>query len=191
MFKMKLKTVFNILYILFSILFISYLVLPSPKFPPPPPGAVQSMEEADIETPLKKAYFTNYTREQVIDHYLNQFNRHSIILNYPPEDAQTLIRDQTRSRYLQELVHPFRESLFINGFIPMEAKDDIWYKGIHYEEKITIKYVTSNPIVRVGVVIATLVVAWKLLDLWMITLVDLVKTFLLNFSKKQNKYGQH
>ncbi|MBX4205801.1 hypothetical protein KW795_01245 [Candidatus Microgenomates bacterium] len=178
------KKAFFFLYLIFSILFIVYLVLPSPKFPDPPPGAVQSMEEADIETPLKKAYFTNYTREQVIDHYLNQFNRHSILLNYPPEDAQTIIRDQTRSRYLQELVHPFRESLFINGFIPMQAKDDIWYKGVHYEEKITIKYIPSNPVVRVTVVIATLIVAWKLLDLWIITLADLVKVLPLKLLKK-------
>lgn len=136
-----------------------YTLLPSPKFPAPPPNAVQSTEEADSEDPLRRAYFTNYTREQVIDHYRNQFRYQPFILrlNYPPEDAQTIIRDQTRSTYLEELVHPLRESLFINGFVPRVAKDDIWYKGTHYEEKITVKYVVASAFVRVP--IATLSVA--------------------------------
>jgi hypothetical protein len=140
------KKVLYIVLFIFSLLFIVYLVLPSPKFPTPPPGAVQSLEEADTESTLRRAYFTNYTREQIIAHYQNQFRYHifTIELNYPPEDAPTLIRDQTRSYYLEELVHPFRESVYINGFIPQKAQDDIWYKGIHYEEKITIKYVPGN-----------------------------------------------
>lgn len=146
-----------------------YTAYPAPKFPAPPPNAVQSMEEADTETPLRRAYFTNYTREQVIDHYKDQF-RFKILtleLNYPPEDAQTLIRDQTRSRYLEELVHPLRESLYINGFIPVQAKDDIWYKGVHYEEKITIRYVQSSTLLRVVISIVSLIslafVVWQLI----------------------------
>ncbi|MEK7497352.1 MAG: hypothetical protein AAB656_00340 [Patescibacteria group bacterium] len=140
-----------------ALMVLAYSLLPSPNFPAPPPGAVQSMEEADIETPLKRAYFTNYTRGQIVDHYKNQF-RYRVLtlrLNYPPEDAQTLIRDQTRSAYLEELVHPLRESLFINGFIPKELKDDIWYKGVHYEEKITIKYMPSSIFVRVPIALVS------------------------------------
>lgn len=170
-----LKKLLLFLYIVGSILFLIYLSLPSPKFPDPTFDSVQSMEKADIETPFKKAYFTNFTREQVIDHYLNQFSRKSLVLNYPPEDAQTLIRDQTRSRYLHELVHPFRESLFVNGFIAMQPKDDIWYKGVHYEQKITIKYVKSNPIVRLVVATLTLVVGWRLIDLWLLVFSDFRK----------------
>ncbi len=154
------------LYFAISIVFIIYLVLPSPKFPEPPFDAVQSMEEADTETTLRRAYFTNFTREQVIDHYRNQFSRRSLLLNYPPEDAGAVIRDQTRSYYLQELVHPFRESLFINGFIAQKAQDDIWYKGVHYEQKITIKYNSSNPAFKLGVAGLTLVSGWFLINLW-------------------------
>lgn len=143
----------------FGIGFLGYLILlPTPKFPEPPPGAVQSMEKADIESTSRRAYFTNYTREQVVAHYQNQFRykNFTLRLNYPPEDAQSLIRDQTRSYYLEELVHPFRESLYINGFIAQVPKDDIWYKGIHYEEKITIKYVPGSLVLRVFVGIITL-----------------------------------
>ncbi len=152
------KKALYLLLILFATLFLVYLLKPSPNFPAPPPGSVQSMEDADIESPLRRAYFTNYTRQQIIAHYKNQFRmgKLTLELNYPPEDAQALIRDQTRSYYLEELVHPFRESLYINGFIPQVAKDDIWYKGVHYEEKITIKYVPSNFILRIFVAILTL-----------------------------------
>jgi len=134
---------------------LAYTLLPAPDFPAPPPGSVQSMEEADIETPLKRAYFTNYTREQVVEHYKDQFRYRAFTLrlNYPPEEAQTLIRDQARATYLEELVHPLRESLFINGFVPYLAKDDIHYKGIHYEEKITIKYIPSSIFVRAPIAV--------------------------------------
>lgn len=144
--------------VVFGILFLAYLFLSSPKFPDPPPHAVQSMEDGDLESPLRRAYFTNYTREQVIAHYKNQFRYLPFILelNYPPEDAQTLIRDQARSYYLEELVHPFRESLYVNGFIATKPQDEINYKGVHYEEKITIKYVPSNLSVRVVFALLTL-----------------------------------
>lgn len=148
-------------YILFSIIFLTYIFPPCPPFPVPPPDAVRSTEDADTETPLRRAYFTNYTREQIIAHYKAHFSRLvTLELNYPPEDAQTLIRDQTRSYYLEELVHPFRESLFINGFIPQQAKDEIWYRGVHYQEKITIRYVPTTIIARATIGISTLVLIY-------------------------------
>lgn len=147
---LNLKKILYLLLFVFGLLFFIYLLLPSPQFPNPPQDSTQSMEDADTETPLRRAYFTNYTREQVIAHYKNQFRYKpfTLELNYPPEEAQTLIRDQTRSYYLEELVHPFRESVYINGFIPTKPADDIWYKGVHYEEKITIKYVPASLALR-------------------------------------------
>jgi hypothetical protein len=159
------KRILYLALLVFSAFFVAYLLLPAPKFPEPPPGAVQSMEQADTETPMRRAYFTNYTREQVVAHYKNQFRYRpfTLDLNYPPEDAQTLIRDQTRSYYLEELVHPFRESVYVNGFIATAPQDDIWYKGVHYEEKVTIKYVPSSLAVRL--IFAALTVG---LMFWMI-----------------------
>ena len=49
-----------------------------------------------------------------MSHYTKQFGWGER-LNYPPEDAQTLIRDQTQATFLEEIVHPMRESLFIAG----------------------------------------------------------------------------
>ena len=78
-------------------------------------------------------------------------------LNYPPEDAQWLIRDQTRSVFLEEIVHPFRESVFVNGFQARAAKDDIWYKGGHYDTKLTIRYVPSSLLIRAPLVFFSLI----------------------------------
>jgi len=161
------KKPFLIFILLTLVGLVAYMLLPTPKYPAPPPDAVQSMEKADTEDPLRRAYFTNYTREQVIDHYRNHFRYQPFILrlNYPPEDSQTIIRDQTRSTYLEELVHPLRESLYINGFEPRVPKDDIWYKGVHYGQKIIIKFVPTSLFVRLPVALISLlslfVVAWQ------------------------------
>lgn len=158
-----------ILFKIFSVVilgsFLFYLLLPTPAFPLPPSDSVRSFEFADIESPLRRAYFTNYSREDVLTHYHIQFEHSSFLniplptyrLNYPPEDAYTLIRDQTRSTFLEEIVHPFRETFFVNGFKPSQEKDDIWYQGMHYEQKITVKYVPSSPLVRVSLVFFSLI----------------------------------
>jgi len=124
----------------------------SPVFPEPPPGAVQSYEPADVESSFRRGYFTNLDRDEVLRHYKSQFKKGSIFmlnLNYPPENSYELIRDQTRSTYLEELVHPLRDSIFINGYIPEASSDHIAYKGIPYSQKITIKYNTSSLFSRV------------------------------------------
>lgn len=143
------KKLFLLLYFLFSLVFLWYLAKVTPPFPTPPPGALQSMEPGDTETTLRRAYFTNYTREQVMQHYKAQYNFLPIFrFNYPPEEAGRFIRELTRSSYLEELVHPFRTSLFINGFIPSVEKDVINIKGQHFEQKITIRLVESSRMAR-------------------------------------------
>ncbi|MGD0523216.1 MAG: hypothetical protein ABSA43_01515, partial [Candidatus Microgenomates bacterium] len=65
------------LYVIFALVLFIYLLLPGYSFPNPPPGAVQSMEQADTETPLRQAYFTDFTRTEVVDYYQNQMSRSS------------------------------------------------------------------------------------------------------------------
>lgn len=154
------------------LLLLLYVQLPTFPFPLQPSDSVQSLEDADTEYPLRRAFFTNLTREQVLDHYQNQlensqglsFELPTFKLNYPPEDAYTLIRDQTRSTFLEEIVHPLRESFFVNGFRPKLAKDEIWYKGSSYEQKITVLYKTSNVLVRVFVLTCGFLLLWFLVD---------------------------
>lgn len=168
------KKISKLVYLLFSALFIFYLALPNPGFPEPLPDALQSGEPADTEDPLRRSYFTDYDREGVLDYYQEQFARSSFWalplptyrLNYPPEESQTIIRDQARSTYLEEIVHPFRESLFVNGFGARTAKDAIFIEDKLWKQKITVKYIPSSVFVRVGVALFTLGVMWVLLSEW-------------------------
>lgn len=158
----------KILFVVFSLVFLFYLYLPNPKFPNPPEGALQSNEPADTETPLRRAYFTNLLRGEVMNFYKKEFESPALFgipffterLNYPPEEAKTLIRDQTRSTFLEELVHPFRESLFVNGFEPKVAKDAIFIEGKPWRQKIIVKYVPSERKVRILVGLLTLTAIW-------------------------------
>jgi len=159
------------LFILFSIIFLAYLSLPNPEFPTVPPDALQSDEPGDTETPLRRAYFTNLNRDEVMQHYKNEFKGSSFLgiylptyrLNYPPEEAQTIIRDQTRSTFLEEIVHPFRESIFINGFEPKDPKDAIEIKGRPWRQKIIVRYVPSSIWLRlvlgISALLATIIVS--------------------------------
>lgn len=177
------KRITKILFILFSTLFALYLLLPNPTFPEPPSDALQSNEPADTETPLRRAYFTNYTREEVMAHYKDQFEKPVVFgiflpsyrLNYPPEEAQTIIRDQTRSTFLEEIVHPFRESVYINGFKPAYKKDAILIEGKDWYQKITVRFVPSNSFVRVVVVVSALVLVAIIAKEWAISIKSYLK----------------
>ncbi len=159
------RKILKIIFLLFSIIFLFYVALPNPDFPKPPPDSFQSQEPADTETPLRRAYFTNYSRAEVLDFYQNQFSKSSfwgisiptLRLNYPPEESQTIIRDQTRSTFLQEIVHPFRESIYINGFEPKEARDAIFIEGRSWRQKIIIRLVPSQTPSRLLITLVTLV----------------------------------
>lgn len=165
-----------------GVLFIIYLLLPSPDFPEPPIDSVQSMEPADTETPLRRAYFTNYTREEVHEHYRGQFvisfmgiEIPTYTLIYPPEEAYGIIRDQTRSTHLKEIVYPMRESFYINEFVPKEEKDDIWYDGVHYNQKITVRIVQSSPLVRSALALGVFVILFVVVVEWLDAFGDLWK----------------
>lgn len=159
------KAIVKYLYIFFSIGYLSYLSLPTPQFPLPPVDAIQSEEPADVENSLRRAYFTDSTREEVINSYKNQlehapfmklFTLPTYRLNYPPEEAYGIIRDQTRSTFLEEIVHPFRESLFINGFEPKLEKDAITIDDKRWRQKITVRWVPSSLFARLSIGVLTL-----------------------------------
>jgi hypothetical protein len=145
----------KIIFILFGISLLVYLSFPNLNFPDPLPGAYQSGEPADVETPLRRGYYTDMTRAEVISWYRNQF-KWGILLNYPPENAQEVIRDQTKSTFLQEVVHPFRESIYINGFEPQTDEYKLVINGTTYRQKVIVRYVENPVWLRLAVGVATL-----------------------------------
>lgn len=117
-----------------------YLLIPIPGFPPPPPGSLISYEPADTESIYRKSYYTDLSRDQIMAFYKSQFKKPFIRLNHPPEEAQSLIRDQARSSWLEELVHPGKDLEYINGFYPTKATEQINLNKVHYQGKITVHY---------------------------------------------------
>lgn len=159
------KNVTKAFLVIVSVVFLGYLLLPNPGFPLPPPDSIQSKEPADTETSLRRAYFTNYSRQEVMDWYKSQF-KWGEDLNYPPETSQTIIRDQTRSTFLEEIVHPLRESIYVNGFEPAELKDAIFIEDRPWRQKIIIRYVPSPVFIRVAVFAGTAASALVLFGAW-------------------------
>jgi hypothetical protein len=143
---------------------VYYLALPAPQFPDPPSDVIRSGEPADIEDDLRRAYFTNLDRQEVMTWYQYRFDKSdykiarffSYRLNYPPENAQIIIRDQTRSTFLEEIVHPFRESIYINGFEPNLPNEVIFVEGKDWRQKIIVKYIPGSLIGRLFVGVSIL-----------------------------------
>lgn len=168
----------KIIYLVLSAFFLFYLVIPAPDFPPQPPDTLKSDEPGDIEDPLRPSYFTDFDREGIIGYYKQHFSNSPLLnipfltyrLNYPPEESVTIIRDQARSTYLEELVHPFRESLFVNGFGARVAKDVIIIQDRLWQEKITIKYIPSSLVVRVAIGAISMGVLWIVINEWALVL---------------------
>ena len=173
----------KIVYIIYAIIFLIYLGLPNLNFPEPPTDSLMSNEPGDIENPSIRSYFTDYSREDIISHYKKGFSKNSIlgipmptfVLNYPPEEAKIIIKQQTRSTFLQEIVHPLRESIFINGFEAKEEKDTIFINNKIWKYKINVKLVSSNILNRFVIGSLTLLLIPLLVLQW-------IKTF--NYSKK-------
>lgn len=153
------KAFFVILFVLISVVGV-YLLWPSPQFPNPPAGVYVSSEPADTESIYRRAYYSNLSREEIINYYKGQFLPikyfPQVRINHPPEEAYSMIRDQTRSSWLEQLVHPWRESLYVNGFYPTKPTEQIYINGTHYVNKITVHYFPSSPAARITVLMLAL-----------------------------------
>lgn len=154
--KSKISKIF---FVTFSIVFLTYLAWPARPFPNTLWDFESSTEPADKETPLRRGYYTNLTREQLMSHYKKEFGW-GINLNYPPEEAQTIIRDQTKATFLEEVVHPMRESLFVAGNEFKPGKGIFRINEKEYKQKVIVKYIDSNIGVRIIVGILTLGLIW-------------------------------
>ncbi|MBI2008291.1 hypothetical protein HYS82_01410 [Candidatus Amesbacteria bacterium] len=138
-----------------------YLVWPTPGFPLIPSGSFISTEPADTESSYRRAFYTNLSRAEIVNYYKDQWHWPFIRLNHPPEFSFGFIRDQTRSSWLEELVHPWKDSLYINGFYPITPQEQFNYNGQHYIGKITLHYFPSFPVTRLTVLsLTTLCIYW-------------------------------
>ncbi len=126
---MNLKAFFKplgLVYLLFCGLLLIYMLSPMPKNinqVAALPNAEKSNLDGDTwQIPNVKAYFSNNYRDFATNFYrqdfqtLNHLPFPPLRLNHPPEYAFTAIKKYTDSTYLEEMVYPLRDSLFVNGF---------------------------------------------------------------------------
>jgi hypothetical protein len=162
----RFKKVSWFLGLLFFLFALAYLLLPAPAEPPPLPESTKSNLPGDtVEIPYLYAYFTNLSREEVMAFYQKHYSRSSFLnlplpslkFNHPPEYCWVVIRDTEHSSYLEEIVHPFRESFYINGYEPAndpfveesQRRPTLIYEGKEYQAKVLVLPVYSSPLIRV------------------------------------------
>lgn len=141
-------------FVVFNFCSILYLISPTPKLSDLP-NSVKSDEPGDtVQISNVSAYYTNLTRTEVMNFYKANYNGlFRINLNHPPEKAKEIIKDTIQSYYLEELILPYKESLYINGF---EWENDVFTKPAQriknklifnkkeYKAKITIRIFPSS-----------------------------------------------
>lgn len=139
-----------------------YLLLPSPKNFPPLPNSFKSIEPGDTwQIANVSAYYTDLPRQEVINYYYNYFSRSPFLqiplitykLNHPPERIKEILRDTQFTTFVEEIVHPLRESVFISGFEwnndpftapERRAKNILIVNGKTYQFKVTLFYQESK-----------------------------------------------
>lgn len=153
------KIIFLIIWIVLGL----YMLYPNTAMPMWLPEALKSNEPADTETINRQSFFTNMNRAEIMDHFDKNFvGLANYKLNYPPEESNTWIRELTPSSYMEEIVHPLKQSLYINGFTPTKPTEQINRGGVHYDTKVTIHYFPSGIITRLTVWFGLGLVSWFL-----------------------------
>lgn len=156
-------------YILSFIIFLLgcvYLLLPSVPLPDLSNSKL-SQESGDTwQHPDQKGFYTNKTRSEVISELQGKFSIKfwnitlpSYRLNYRPEESYEFVRDQTPSYYLEEIIYPLKESMFVNGWEPSNTpmyknidpskRPFLEYQGQKYLSKVTLRPVYSKSVYQI------------------------------------------
>lgn len=157
-------------------------MLPSPAEPSPLLDSRKSTEPGDTgQIPGLFAYYTNLSRVEVTNFYFNHYSRSKLLgiplltirLNHPPEYAWEVIIDTIHSSYLEEFVHPLRESLFINGYEPAsdpfrepgQKLANFEFDGKVYTMKVMVYKKESSPLWRILIFSGILICGWIMIGM--------------------------
>lgn len=154
------------IYFFFCVIFLIYLVWPGSAkisdFNALPSSTKSKLEGDTIQIPNVSAYFSNNFRGFVVPFYLANYQKLShfpfppLRLNHPPEYSWKVIKVNTDSTYLEELVYPLRDSLYVNGYEPFyEDGSSKFWGSVKFETdqkewftKTTLRFYPSGLIVR-------------------------------------------
>lgn len=143
------------------------MVWPGPSkisdFAPLPYSDKSTLAGDTVQIPNVTAYFSDHYRKYVVSYYQQNYRQNfhlpfaPLRLNHPPEYSWNVIKKHTDSTYLEELVYPLRDSLFVNGFEPFyeDGSPKFWGstklnegKNLWYT-KTTLRFYPSNIIVKI------------------------------------------
>ncbi len=139
-----------------NLLIVFYLAYPLPQIPNLD-NSIKSTEPGDT-TQLQNvtAFYNNLERQAVINFYVDNYQKkHPLALkiNHPPEKAKVIIKDTIQTYYLEEIIIPFKQSLFINGYNWQKdvftapgtrVKNKMLVDGQEYTTKVTLKIYTPS-----------------------------------------------
>lgn len=153
-------------FVIFSTLLFVYMLWPGPSqisdFYALPNSDKSTLEGDTIQVPNVAGYFSNNYREFVTPFYSKNYQKKTLLpfppfkLNHPPEFSWIAIKRHTDTTYLEELIYPLRDSLYVNGLEPyyedgtpkfwgatkFEIGKNIWFT------KVTLRFYPSNPLVK-------------------------------------------
>lgn len=152
-----------------GMVFTVYLVIPGPAFPPPDlRDSIKSYLPGDtVQIENVAGYYTDLERDEVMAFYQDYFSRSSFLslplpvmnFNHRPEYSKQVWVDTMQSYYLEELVLPFRENLFVNGytwqkdpFTPENKREQfaLKYQGRIWDTKVSLRWFKAGIFTRVG-----------------------------------------
>lgn len=154
------------LYISFSLILLLYMLWPGPTrisdFKPLPDSYKSQLEGDTIQIPNVAGFFSNNYRSFVVPFYSQNYQEDMhfplppIRLNHPPEYSWIAIKKHTDSTYLEELIYPLRDSLYVNGLEPFNPdKTPKFWGAIPFEvggklwdTKTTLRFYPSSPWVK-------------------------------------------
>lgn len=165
-------------FILFSVLLLLYMLWPGPDkisdFKALPSSSKSSLAGDNItQVPNVAGYFSDNFRDFVVPFYseIYQTQAHFFFpplrLNHPPEYSWTVIKKHTDSTYIEELVYPLRDALYVNGFEPFypDGNPKFWGStkfeegGAHWYTKTTLRFYPSQLVTRflvwLGIIFST------------------------------------
>jgi hypothetical protein len=148
------KKILITIFIIFNIFAVIYLITPIPKIPDLINSVKSDLPGDTVQLANVSGYFTNMSRSDVMNFYKSHYpGLFRINLNHPPEKSKEIIVDTIQSYYFEEFILPFKESLYVNGFEwendvftkpEKRVKNKIFYQGIEYKTKITIKTIPTS-----------------------------------------------
>ncbi|MBU1129933.1 hypothetical protein KKE45_01275 [Patescibacteria group bacterium] len=160
------KTIKIFLFSIFNLLAFYYLLIPTPKILDLP-NSLKSIEPGDtVQIPNVKAFYNNQERQEIMKFYVDTYQKKhplSTKINHRPEKAKEIIKDTIQTYYFEEIIIPFKESLYINGFEwqkdvftkpEARAKNRLMVGEQEFETKLTLRHFPTTPTNRLIVFFA-------------------------------------